>query len=84
MKHCSSLANDPDCLRGLHGLVRERLRDLGINMTRPSKAKKTVFPATPGKKTPSMIPKSHVTVVSEMNFRLKIQFFDGKNEKKVS
>jgi hypothetical protein len=53
-------------------------------MTRPSKAKKTVFPATPGKKTPSMIPKSHVTVVSEMNFILKIQFFDGKNEKKVS
>lgn len=62
-KHCSSLSNDPESLRGLHGLCRERLKDLGISASRTSKSKSRHFPATPGKKlasTPSKNSKSSV------------------------
>lgn len=51
MKHCSSLSNDPESLRGLHGLSRERLKELGVAASRTSKSKTRHFPATPGRKS---------------------------------
>ena len=54
MKNCSNLATDPDSLRGLHGLARERLKELGISVSRTQKSKLRHFPATPGKKSNSV------------------------------
>lgn len=51
MKHCSSLANDPEGLRGLHGLCREKLKAFGVGVSKPHKAKTRHFPGTPGKKS---------------------------------
>ena len=51
MKHSSSLCNDPESLRGLHGLCRERLKELGITSSRQQKSKTRHFPSTPGKKS---------------------------------
>ena len=51
MKNCSNLATDPDSLRSLHGLARERLKELGISVSRHQKSKIRHFPATPGRKT---------------------------------
>lgn len=57
MKHCSSLSNDPESLRGLHGLSRERLKELGVATSRPAKSKtRHHFPATPGKKSATATP----------------------------
>jgi hypothetical protein len=44
MKPCSELASDPEAVQSLHGLARERLRELGIVLKAP---KKRVFPVTP-------------------------------------
>ena len=62
MKHCSSLSNDPENLRGLHGLCKERLKDLGISASRGQKAKSRHFPTTPGKKSISGTPLKSSTV----------------------
>ncbi len=51
MKHCAVLCNDPDGLRGLHGLAKERLRELGVTVTKHKEKKIKAFPATPGKKS---------------------------------
>ena len=58
MKNCSNLATDPDSLRGLHGLARERLKELGISVSRPQKSKLRAFPATPGKSKPASKPQN--------------------------
>lgn len=58
MKNCSNLATDPDSLRSLHGLARERLKELGISVSRHQKSKLRHFPATPGRKTASNTPKT--------------------------
>ena len=51
MKHGSSLSNDAESLRGLHGLCRERLKELGISSSRQNQKSKTRhFASTPGKK----------------------------------
>ncbi len=63
MKHCSSLSNDPESLRGLHGLCRERLKDLGISASKTAvKSKNRHFPATPGKKSVQNTPVKQNTV----------------------
>ena len=51
MKHCSSFASDPESLRGLHGLCREKLKEHRVSASRPAKSKIRNFPATPGKKS---------------------------------
>jgi hypothetical protein len=44
MKPAAELASDPEAVQGLHSLVRDRLRDLGLVLKAP---KKRVFPVTP-------------------------------------
>ena len=58
MKHSSSLCNDAEALRGLHGLCRERLKELGINPSRHQKSKTRHFPTTPGKKAMNSLSKT--------------------------
>lgn len=53
MKHSSSFSNDAELLRGLHGLCRERLKELNVGLSRPQKSRARHFPATPGKKSSS-------------------------------
>ena len=59
MKHTSSLCNDAESLRGLHGLCRERLKELGISSSRAHQKSKTRhFPTTPGKKAMNPLSKT--------------------------
>ena len=55
MKHSSSFSNDAELLRGLHGLCRERLKELGVSVTRSQKSRARHFPATPGKKSSNSV-----------------------------